>query len=457
MLNPKLQAKLEQKLILTPTLQQAIKLLQLNRIELLDLIKKEVEQNPVLEETYQESETEMGIKDKEKELEKGDFEIYFQELYESVPIKEFYFSTEEQPSIENLPGPPMGLQDYLIWQLNLLDLPFEIKRAIDYLINNLNENGYLCDSLHNLKTEEMDLDLLKRAKEILMNFDPLGVGAESVKECLIIQAQTQILKNALETGWDEILNKDNNGLKNKLNISDEELFSILNALKYLDPYPGRRYSQSTTEYVEPDVYVFKKGKTFEVNINEDGLPKLKISKFYLRLMRNQRAIEDKSTREYIEAKFQSAFWLLKSIEQRRKTLLNVSKSIVKYQEKAIEKGLDYLKPLLLKNIAEEVGVHESTVSRIVSNKYVLTPAGVFLMRDYFISGIKTVSGEMKSVDEIKKAISEIIEKESKSKPYKDNQIAEILFRNYRVFIARRTVAKYREELNIPCYKDRKKG
>lgn len=455
MLRPKLETKLEQKLILTPTLQQAIKLLQLNRIELMDIIKKEVEQNPVIEEMYAESSGEEKVNKKEKEIEKADFESFFQDLYEQVPLSGFYYTSEEKPDIENIPGPSMGLQDYLIWQLNLLDLPIEIKKAIDCLINNLNENGYLSEPLKNLANKDMDFALLKKAKAILMKFDPLGVGAENIKECLVVQAQTQILKDALEKGWEEILNKDYEALKNKLNISEQELFHILNALKYLDPYPGRKYSKLDVVHIEPDVFVFKKGKTFDVSVNEDGLPKLRLSKFYLSLLKSPKIIDDKSTKEYIEARFQSALWLLRSIEQRKKTLLSVAKGIVKFQEEAIEKGLEFLNPLLLKNIAEEVGVHESTVSRIVSNKYILTPAGLFLMRDFFISGIKTVSGEFKTAEEIKKLILEIIERENKKRPLKDSQISELLFRNYRIFLARRTVAKYREEVNIPCYKERK--
>lgn len=456
MLHPKLEAKLEQRLILTPTLQQAIKLLQLNRVELINLIKSEVEQNPVLEEVWQEASSEEK-EEKIEDIEKMDFEGYLQELYEQVPIKGFYSSSEEAPSIENIPCPQMGLQDYLIWQLNLLELPEQIKKAIEYLIDNLDENGYLSEPLEKLQNQDFSIEVLKSAKNLLMSFDPPGIGAENTKECLISQAQTPLLKEAIEKGWNEILNKDNKGLMEKLNISEEELHSILSALKYLDPYPGRRYSAENPQYIEPDVYVIKKGKNFEVNINEDGLPKLKLSKFYLRLLRNEEILKDRDAREFIEAKFQSAYWLLKSMEQRRKTLLNVSKCIVNFQSEAIEKGLQYLKPLLLKNVAEEVGVHESTVSRIVTNKYMLTPAGVFLMRDFFASGIKTVSGEMLMVDEIKKFIKEIIERENKNKPLKDGQISEILYRDHRIFLARRTVAKYREELNIPCYKERKRS
>lgn len=457
MLNPKLEAKLEQRLILTPTLQQAIKLLQLNRVELINLIKTEVEQNPVLEEVY--NETALGEKEteiKEKDIEKMDFEGYLEEIYQQVPIRGTFYPSEETPNIENIPCPQMGFQDYLIWQLNLMEMPEDLKKAIEYLIDNLNENGYLSEPLEKLSGEIFDLELLKRAKSLLMNFDPPGVGAENIKECLIVQAQTPLLKEAIEKGWDEILKKDNKGLMEKLKITEEELLSLLSALKYLDPYPGRRYSGENPQYIEPDVFVFKKGKNLEIIINEDGLPKLKLSKFYLRLLKNEEILKDKKTKEFIEAKFQSAFWLLKSMEQRKKTLLNVSKCLVNFQREAVEKGLEHIRPLLLKNVAEEVGVHESTVSRIVTNKYILTPAGVFLMRDFFTTGIKTVSGEMLTVDEIKKLIQEIISKEDKNKPLKDSQISDILYRNHRIFIARRTVAKYREELKIPCYKERKR-
>ncbi len=457
MVRHKVETRLEQKIILTPTLQQAIKLLQFNRIELIDLIKREIEQNPVLEEIYnEETETTENIK-KEKEFEPIDFESFFENLYEQVPISKEYLSSEEEPNIENVPCPSMGLQDYLLWQLSLMEFPEDIKDSIEYLINNLNEDGYLSEPIEKLVSEKYNFEMLERAKKILMNFDPLGIGAESVKECLIYQAQPQILKEALEKGWDEILHKDYEGLKRKLNLSNEEILSILNALRYLDPFPGRRYSKSSTIYVEPDVFVIKKGKSFEVSINEDGLPKLRLSKFYLRLLRDPKIKEDQYAKGYIEAKVQSAFWLLKAIEQRKKTLFAVTRGIVKHQEEAIEKGLKFLKPLLLKDIANEVGVHESTVSRIVSNKYMLTPAGISLMRDFFITGIKTVSGELESVEEIKRAILEIVEKENKQKPFNDNQILEILHRNYRIFLARRTVAKYREELNIPCYKERKRS
>lgn len=456
MLHPKIEAKLAQKIILTPALQQAIRLLQLNRVEIIEFIKNEVEQNPVIEEVTSDSSIE-EFSGKKDDIEKIDFEAYLEELYEQFDERPFYFPSEGRPAIENVPAPQMGLQDYLIWQLNLLELPVEIKNAVEYLIENLNADGYLIEPLEKLSNENYPYEILKRAKNILMSMDPLGIGAENIKECLIFQAQTEIVKKALQEGWEEILAKDNEGLKRKLKVSDEELFSILSALRFLDPFPGRRFGERNIVYVEPDIFVFKKGNSFEVSVNEDGLPKLRISKFYLRLLRNPELVKDKIAKNFIESKLQSAFLLLKSLEQRKKTLLNVSKSIVSHQAEAIEKGLNYLKPLLLKTVAEEVGVHESTVSRIVANKYLLAPAGIFLMRDFFTLGVKTVTGEMKSIEELKKAISEIIEKEDKKKPLKDCQIADILYRKYKISIARRTVAKYREELRIPNYKERKRS
>ncbi len=458
MLHPKLEAKLDQKLILTPTLQQAIKLLQLNRVELAELLKREVEQNPVLEEVLQESGEEVlkGEK-KENKVEDIDLDAYFQEYYEQSSPMPSYWVPEEQPSIENIPAPQMNLEDYLFWQMELLELPESIKNALKYLIENLNEDGYLEEKLENLCNENFPLEALKKAKLILMSMDPPGIGSENIKECLIAQAQTEILKEAIDKGWEEILQKDYDGLCKKLNISKEECQSIANAIKYLDPFPGRRFGKESSVFVEPDVFVYKKGNKFEVIVNEDGLPKLKVSRFYLRLMKSIELSKDKEALEYLENKLQSAFWLLRSIEQRRKTLTNVAKAIVEYQREAVEKGKEFIKPLILKNIAEEVNVHESTVSRIVSNKFMLTPAGLFLMRDFFISGIKTVSGELKSVEEVKKAIKEIIERENKNKPFKDTEISRILYRDYRIFIARRTVAKYREELNLPSYKERKRS
>jgi len=463
-MKPGLQFRLHQQLTLTPQLQQAIKLLQLSRFELLNTIKHEIETNPILEDENEIGEV-VATEDYEEKAE-------FQRLEDLVEIWEQYnqdaylkegtvYEREEKEEItwENLVTKGPSLTEHLLWQLRLSNMTKKEKYIARFIIGNLNEDGYLRSSLDELALQaETTFPEVERVLKKVQEFDPIGVAARDLKECLLLQVKHFKINNPLvEIIINNYLHflerRDLKGIARNLKLPIERVKKAIEIILHLEPKPGRQYSSESPIYIVPDVYVYKVEDDFVVVLNEEGLPKLRINKYYQRLM-SEGDLPDK-VREFLHNKFKSATWLLKSIYQRQRTLYRVACSIFKFQRGFLEKGIEGLRPLILKDVADDVGLHESTVSRVTTNKYVQTPHGLFELKFFFNAGINNVSGSFLAVESIKAKIKEIIASENPKKPYSDEKIAAIL-REKGINIARRTVAKYRETMGILPSNQRKK-
>lgn len=467
----KLSSKLVQKLVLTPSLQQAIKLLQLSKLELLDTLQQEMAENPMLEEkpqdtNIQEEQPQLNRNDEEEEpevrlkdsLDEVDIDTYFQD-YQGYEYSYSVRASAEMPPIENTVVKPHKLSDYLLWQLNLSNIsPLQKKIAID-IIGNLDQDGYLKASIGELS--QMGGYKPKKVVEtikIVQGLDPIGVAAMDLKECLLIQLDylglADTLNDLIIREHSHLLESHNyKKLAKALGCSLESLEHHLEIIKRLDPKPGRKYSSEETIYVVPDVFVVKVDDGYEVMLNEDGLPRLRVSPFYRRMLEGDARVPE-NVAQYIKEKLRSAVWLIKSYEQRQQSIYKVSKSIVKHQGEFLDKGVEYIKPLILSDVSSDVGMHESTVSRIVTNKYMHTPQGIFEMKYFFHSGLSSSSGKSVSSLKVKNMIKKITDAEDKRHPLSDSRIAGLL-RKEGLQIARRTVAKYREQFKIPPSKLRR--
>ena len=467
-----LNLKLGQKLVMTPMLQQAIKLLPLARMELAQLIRQEIIENPVLEELIEEeneseqenSQEEKGPNedtppDNEQSSDSQDQEIdwdsYFQGNIDQGMSVESY---TEKPSIESTYKKEANLADHLMWQLDLSVDSEEDKFIGSCIIGNIQNDGYLCTELQEIaeicNTEEKNV---LRVLNIIQTFEPTGVAARSLKECLVNQARVltdknpyveTLIENYLERLEDRFLPK----IASELKVDLEEVLDALKIIRDLCPKPGLLFSSERVDYVVPDLVVIKTDEGYDVVLNDDGVPGLKISPYYHNLLKTTK---EGQTKEYLEDKYRSALWLIKSIDQRRQTIYKVGKSIVKLQKNFLDDGLSYLEPMVLKDVAKDIEMHESTVSRITTNKYIDTPQGIFELKFFFHSGIKSYMGNAMSSIRVKNMIKEIIKEEDGSSPLTDDQMVEALMRK-NAKIARRTITKYRKELNIPPASKRKK-
>jgi RNA polymerase sigma-54 factor len=293
---------------------------------------------------------------------------------------------------------------------------------------------------------------------LIQKFDPVGVAARDIQECLLLQAGFQnlggtIVEKIIMEHMDELENKKYDRIAKNLSISIQEVLSAVSIITHFEPKPGRRYNDEETIYISPDIYVFKVGDDYEIVLNEDGLPRLKINPYYRSILSNKNSVTD-GTKQYIQDKLKSAAWLIKSIHQRQRTIYRVTKSIVQFQRDFFDKGVVHLKPLVLRYVAEDIQMHESTVSRVTTNKYVHTPQGVFELKYFFNSAINSMDGESVSSESVKEHIRNIVKSENKSKPCSDQDIADTL-KNFNIMVARRTVAKYRETLGILPSRKRK--
>ncbi len=463
--------KMSQRLIMTPQLQQAIKLLQLSRLELCQTINQEMEINPLLEEVsgddveeklQEEEKKEESLKDNDPPLpevtiketirEDIDWEAYISE-YNTAWASSSQESSEDRPSFENLISPKTNLYSHLMWQLQVTDLD-EVQREVGrYIIGNIDPNGYLKTSIDNIIkfTHRSKKEVLKML-DIIQEFDPVGVGARDNRECLLIQLRFQglggsIAEKILINHMKQLERKRYNQIAKSLNVSIEEVLNAVSCIASLDPKPGRFYNDEETIYVIPDVYVYKVGDEFLIVLNEDGLPKLRISSFYKEALAMKDDIS-RDTREYIRDKLRSASWLIKSIHQRQRTIYKVSESILKFQKDFFEFGPSHLRPMILRDVSEDINMHESTVSRVMNNKYMYTPFGILVLKYFLNSTVQSVDGVDKIGSlSVKEMLKKIIREENKSKPFSDQEIARILERS-NIDIARRTVAKYREMLRI---------
>jgi RNA polymerase sigma-54 factor len=470
-IHQKLSARLVQKLILTPSLQQAIKLLPMSTLELAELLNQEMVENPLLEEVPSEDaqtpETtqtpeapEVAKTDDGKDTwDDADYEYFFGEYLDEGYRPRQPQEVKELPPIENTLSTKSSLADHLMWQLNLQTADAITRDIGAAIVGNIDEDGYLVASVNEIASlGNWDIGVVEKALEHVQAFDPIGVGARDLQECLLLQLRHLGLAGtpaeALVRDHLRLLqNHRIPELARALNIEPEEVKAHIELIKGLDPRPGARYSPADSQYVIPDVYVVKTDDGYRAMLNEDGLPQLRISPVYRRLLDKGGETSDE-TRAYVKDKFRSALWLLKSVDQRQKTILKVATSIINFQRDFLDRGIEHLRPLVLRDVANDIGMHESTVSRVVNNKYMHTPQGVYEMKFFFHSGISSSFGESVSSVTIKQRIRKIIEAEDQRRPLSDSKIMSILQKEGLV-LARRTIAKYREELKIPTSNQRK--
>ncbi|KHO62902.1 RNA polymerase, sigma 54 subunit, RpoN/SigL [Thermoanaerobacter sp. YS13] len=434
-----------QKLIMTPELKQAIEILQLNSLELSTLIEQELETNPLLE----------------KEETDEDESAYEYDLYElSKYIREteermYYDDSDdeeiEEVNYENFVSTKPSLTDHLLFQLHITPVSPKIQKICEYIIFSLSPSGYLREDIKDIAeilecTEEEVLEGLS----IVQSFDPPGIAARNLQECLKLQLLAQdsykgIIKKLVDYHLEEIAEGKYSYLAKLYNISLKEVQQAVDFIKKLNPKPGSSFSSiADVRYIVPDVEVVKRDGEYFVIVNDSVTPKLKINNYYHSILNSH----DEEAKKYINSKLQSAMWLIKSLESRKETLYKVVKAIVELQRDFLDKGINYLKPMTQKQIADIVGIHESTVSRAINGKYVATPRGLFEIKFFFQSGISNTNGNQFSAETIKNLIKKLIEEEDPANPLSDQKIADIL-KEKNINISRRTVAKYREECNIP--------
>ncbi len=481
-LEQKLNLRLSQRLVMTPSLQQAIKLLQMSRLELQEVLTQEVVENPVLEEQDEVLETAEAVAasdrqtedpppppdpttppaEKERDsFEEIDFHSYFEDYLDSAYNPRQYQEEPEEYSLENVLTRPEGLAEHLNWQLSMAEGTPEVREIAAYLVGNIDEDGYLRVSREEIRAEYPNDADAAAAIALVRALDPPGVGAFDLPDCLLLQLKSLAIDNPLiETiireHWPAFLNRQFAPLAKTLNIGMSEIQAAFEIIKNLEPKPGRKYSSDRTIYVEPDVFVRKISDEYVIQLSEDGLPKLRISAAYRRLLRSGNGAIGSEAANYLKDKMRSAIWLIKSLDQRQRTIYKVAESIVRHQRAFLDHGIEHLRPLVLRDVANDIGMHESTVSRVVSNKYIHTPRGLFPMKYFFHSGIDSSTGDDVSSLSIKNKIARIVQDEDGRHPHSDARIMQKL-RAEGIQIARRTVAKYREELRIPSSSQRKQN
>jgi len=504
--------RLSQQLVMTPQLQQAIKLLQLSRLELVDLIRTEVEQNPLLEEPAEGAEAELNEASPElvpvlnqsieasetsaaapveaqpdlKKAGEGDVqrtEIDWEQYLDNYQTQHTAPSagtpsSDDFPSFENALTKAEDLTAHLVEQVRMARFTEDEERIAALIIGNLDKDGYLvidrdppiengsteplrgcCDPLLSLALEGgVSAATAERVLKRLQRFDPVGCAARDLRECLLVQAHwfttdgegkddpdAELLPAIISKHLKLVESKKYGAIAKELHVPLEEVVASIKLLGRLDPKPGRAFSGEEPQYITPDVYIVKVGEVYHTVLNDDGLSKLRISQHYRNALKN--GASKGLAKEFIQEKLRSAVWLIRSIHQRQRTIVKVTDSIIKFQREFLDKGIAYLKPLILRDVAEDIGMHESTVSRVTTNKYVHTPQGIYELKFFFNSSISRVGGEDIASEAVKNQIKQIVAKEPGDKPFSDQKIVEIL-RSQNVDIARRTVAKYREVLGI---------
>ncbi len=442
-INFSLDLNQSQKLILTKELKQSLEILNMNSYELEEVIIKENEENPTVEmEKKQEIDWEKYIRHMEGgRRENGEYKRY---------------EEEEEFNIENIIKYNITLYEHLKEQINYYRLSGKDRKIIEYIIDSLDEDGYLRIDVKEIEKDvHMDEERILNNLKIVQSLDPSGVGARSLEECLLIQIkekqmEDKLLEDIIREDLRLLGNKKYKEICKKYKIKIEECVRIHDMIKTLEPKPGRKYAAFKNKYITPDVIVEKVGEEFVLYLNEGTIPSIKINNFYKEVLRNIK--EDPQAKEYIKEKLNAAANLMKNIESRKNTILKIANEILKEQKEFFERGNKYLKPLIMKDIAENLGFHESTVSRGVNGKYMLTPYGLYELKYFFSSGLK--DGEDIAATSIKNIIKEIIDSENKKSPHSDQKICGLL-NEKNINISRRTVAKYREELGIESSSKRK--
>ena len=490
------ELRLRQQLVMTPQLQLSIKLLQLCRLEMVSVIQQEMTENPLLDEKQEfdrEGSPESlenaydtpdaqpdALKKLEKDLE-GSWKSSLEKPYRQSNAS--YDAGDERVSAEDRMSRTSTLADHLTWQLRLSSLSRDEQQIGDLIIGNLNQDGYLQKPLIEIANDYLAgkgpgeesrdiaqfnhinwlaiLSALQKADKVLrivQEFDPAGVAARDLTECLLIQikllsGQGSILEKMVQHHLKDLETKKYKLIASALAVPVETVIEAALAISQLEPRPGRPFSDRQTEYISPDIYVYGAEDEYRVELNGEGLHRLRISPFYLRALYDKNS-SSASTREYIRDKMRSAIWLIKSIYQRERTIKKVMESIIKFQRDFFDHGADHIKPLILKDVAEDIEMHESTVSRVTANKYVHTPHGIFELKYFFNSPISCVSGESIASVRVKNTIKKLLAGESAKKPYSDLKIVALL-KDRNIHIARRTIAKYRDELGILSSSKRK--
>lgn len=467
--------KLTQQLVMTPQLQQAIKLLQLSRLELLEVVQQELLENPMLEENQplvdEEkdrdvlSDKEQGNKlsSEEKEMvTNADWEDYlghFSSTSKQAGSREWE-APEEMQSYETRFSSKPSLQGHLLWQLFLQNFTDQEVMLGEEIIGNIDSRGYLKATTAELALScSVSESAVKSILKKIQNFDPVGVAARDIRECLKIQLESlnetdPILMELVNVHLEDIERNRLAPLLKKFKISKDLLKEYIDVLQSLDPFPGSSYGTEDVVYISPDIYVYKYENDFAIVLNEEGLPAIHLSPYYQEAARGNSS--SKKDNDYIQEKTRSAVWLMKSLHQRQRTLYKVMESILKFQREFFEQGVSKLKPLILREVAEDISMHESTVSRITTSKYVSTPFGIFELKFFFNSALTMDSGGLVGSESVKDAIKKMVADEDPQKPLSDDTIAGNLKKELQVNIARRTVAKYRAALNIPSSARRKK-
>jgi RNA polymerase sigma-54 factor len=508
-LSQRISLNVAQKQILTPGLVQMVTVLQLNHLELKELINTEMAQNPVLEEvqdgaeeqTPQEIQASLEAADRDPHpadesvlamtqapaasgieeipeaiagdalavdgevvapttdpFEEIDFDRYFDEYLEPGH-KSPALETSEKPSFETFLSSPVTLGDYLEQQLSLVALDEPVREAALAIIGNLDENGYLTESLEEVAEQSgLPVAVVEQALHVVHTLDPAGVGARTLQECLLLQLESRNARGGV--AWqivaDHLKLLETKQFKELARVLDRPLEHItvaVNVIQHLDPRPGLRYSGPGARPIEPDVFIFKEGDDYLIQLNEDDIPQLRLNSQYRRLLdRDQEP--NKEVRNYVKERFLSALQLMKNIEQRKKTILQVCEVIVRRQREYFDKGFEYLRPMMIKEVAEEIGVHPSTVSRAVANKYAHTPQGVKELRFFFSEAVQGPAGSATPLLVLKQKVKKMIEEEDPKHPLTDDQITARL-RAEGIDVTRRTVAKYREDMKIPSTHQRR--
>jgi RNA polymerase sigma-54 factor len=457
-LETKLLLKTTQKLVMTATLQQAIKLLPLSRLELIQKVQQEILENPFLEEvaTQETSDTDLANAELPQETSQDaeEFEVDWEAYLQDFSSSPDYVPTisKEVPSLEATLKSETSLAEHLLWQLSLT-VHDELEKQIGtYLIGNIDDDGYLqCQTEEVAKGFEVEGEQICAVLEVIQSFDPPGVGARDLQESLLIQLHHLDMDDSLagkivQHYLSQLDERYFQKIAKSFGATLNEVIAAVGLIRTLDPKPGSRFNSPRVEYIVPDVVIIKVDDDYQVVLNEDGMPSLRINALYQNVLRQNDGMQS-DTREYLEEKFRSAIWLMKSVEQRRQTLLRVTKSLCKFQREFLDKGLAYLKPLVLKDVADDIGMHESTVSRVTTNKYVYTPQGVFELKFFFHSGLESLDGDAMSSVSVKDIIRKAVAAEDSRKPLTDQQLM-IILEAKGVKIARRTIAKYRHELHI---------
>jgi len=518
LLQPKLSLKVAQRQILTPGLMQMVSVLALNKLELKDLINTEIVENPVLEEleenvplidevAMREVERDRSVEEVAAKAERDkdpfdeiDFGSYFQDYLDPGFRTPNGFEETDKPSFENFLSQPSTLTDHLFWQLGSMNVAEELRVAAEYVIGNLDEDGYLLaedeDLLagfareHGPDTGEALRALLAEAVQLVQNLDPVGVATRSLRECLLVQIEARRREHVLALGRQRaaggaetvashlegtaaqddrcavfalasriadqhlllLQKRDLREMAKVLGATPEIIQSAIDCIRSLDPRPGQRFNRTDARLIEPDVAFVKRGAEFVVVMNEEDLPTLRLNQGYRKLLSQEGTERD--VKEYVKERYRSALQLMRNIEQRKNTILRTCEAIVRRQQEFLERGVDALKPMMIKEVAEEIGVHPSTVSRAVSSKYVHTSQGVFELRFFFSEGVHGPEGGSTPLLLLKRKVKKLIDEEDPRKPLTDDLIASML-EAQGIDVTRRTVAKYREDLRIPSTHQRR--